>query len=68
MSYKGEVLADRSGSWVSNQLRFATEQEARAYVSGLARRLIAVRDTRVAESDEPVNCTYNKGATEMKKE
>jgi type II secretory pathway component PulF len=65
MSYKAEFLADRTGSWVSNQLRFATEQEARAY---LASRRIAVLDTRVVESDEPVNCTYDKGATEMKKE
>jgi hypothetical protein len=62
MSYKAEFLAD--GSWVSNQFRFATEQEARAY---LASRRIAVRDIRVIESDEPVNCTYNKGATEIKK-
>jgi hypothetical protein len=65
MSYKAEFLADRTGSWVSNQLRFATEQEARAY---LVSRRIAVRDIRVVESDEPVNCTYNKGATEIKKE
>jgi hypothetical protein len=65
MSYKAEFLADGTGTWVSNQLRFATEQEARAY---LAARGIAVGDSRVVESDEPVNCTYNKGATEMKKE
>lgn len=55
MSWKSEVIADNSGKWCSNQLRFATKEEAEVYVSDLSMRWMLVRDTRVVESDEPVN-------------
>lgn len=61
MSWKPEVIADSSGEWCGNGLRFATEQEARDNVFNLSMRWIAVRETRVVESEEPVNYTYHNG-------
>jgi len=54
MSYAPEVIADASGKWVGNTLRFATEGEARFYVLDLARRWTRVDDTRVVESADDV--------------
>ena len=54
-SWKAEVIADNSGKWCSNALRFATKQEAEDYVLDLSWRWTLVRETRVVESDEPVN-------------
>ncbi len=51
MAYKAEVIADNSGKWVSNQLSFATAEEAAAYVDDLARRWTLVRETRVVLAD-----------------
>ena len=63
MSYKAEVIADSTGKFVGNGLRFATEAEAQAYVSDLMMRWTSVRDTRVVESDERVNyCWTETGA------
>lgn len=61
MSFKGEVIADSSGEWVGNALRFATEHEAKAYIKDLSYRWTAVRETRVVESDEPVNYVMKDG-------
>ena len=61
MSFKSEVIADNSGKFCGNLLRFATREEALTYVSDLAWRWIAVRDTRVLECDEPVNYRYEAG-------
>jgi hypothetical protein len=58
-SYKPEVIADSSGKWTSNGLRFATREEAEQNVVDLMMRWYAVRETRVVESDEPVNYTYH---------
>lgn len=55
MSYVAEVIADDSGKFVSNSLRFATEHEADLYVKDLARRWTLVRETRVVPSNDPVN-------------
>jgi hypothetical protein len=55
MSWKAEVIADSSGEFVGNGLAFATKEEAELYVADLARRWTLVRDTRVIESDAPVN-------------
>lgn len=55
MSWKPEVIADSTGEWCGNALRFATEQEAKDNVFDLAMRWTAVRDTRVVECDDPVN-------------
>jgi hypothetical protein len=54
MSWKTEVIADNSGKWAGNGLRFATEDEAKKYVADLKGRWFLVTDTRVGEVDEPV--------------
>ena len=58
-SFKGEVIADSTNTWVSNACRFATEREAAVYVNDLARRWMLVRQVRAAESDEPVSCRFD---------
>jgi hypothetical protein len=58
-SWKPEVIADSSGKWCGNQLRFATKKEAEQNVADLASRWFSVTETRVVESDEPVNYTYH---------
>ena len=63
MSWKPEVIADSSGQWAGNALRFATKEEAEANVHDLSMRWFAVRETRVIESDDPVNSQYINGKT-----
>jgi hypothetical protein len=53
MSYKGEVIADSSGVWVGNDLRFESREEAERYIADLMWRWTAVRETRVVEVDAP---------------
>ena len=60
MSFKPEVIADSSGKWTPNQLRFATEAEAKLYVDDLAFRWTAVRETRVVQCDDPVTAQIKK--------
>jgi hypothetical protein len=55
MSWAPEVIADNSGKFCGNALRFATREEAEANVRDLAMRWTSVRDTRVVESPDPVN-------------
>ena len=55
MSFKVEVIADNSGQWVGNGLRFLTKEEAQAYASDLFARWTAVREHRVLQSVDPVN-------------
>src|ERR1700730_7276106 len=64
MSLKPEVIADTSGKWCGNALRFATREEAEANVSDLMVRWFAVRETRIVESDDPVNYLYIDGRLE----
>lgn len=64
MSYAPEVIADSSGKWCGNALRFATREEAEANVQDLMMRWIAVSDTRVVESSDPVNYSYINGKLE----
>ena len=59
MSWKTEVIADSSGKWAGNALRFATKREAEMYVLDLAYRWTLVTDTRTVECDEPVNYRYD---------
>jgi hypothetical protein len=54
-SFKPEVIADNSGVWSSNMLRFATRAEAERYVHDLMMRWMLVRETRVIECDDAVN-------------
>jgi hypothetical protein len=61
MSWRGEVSADNTGKFYANSLRFATREEAEANVASLAMRWTLVRDTRVVESDDPVNYAWIDG-------
>lgn len=54
-SWKPEVIADASGSWCSNALRFATEAEAFDSALALSMRWTMVRDFRATVSEDPVN-------------
>lgn len=58
-SYAPEVIADNSGAWYGNALRFATREEAEKNVRNLKDRWFAVSDTRVVESDDPVNYRWD---------
>lgn len=58
-SWRPEVIADSSGVWVGNQLRFQTKEEALANVADLENRWIMVKRTRVVESDDPVNYSWD---------
>ena len=58
MSFKPEVIADSTGKWSSNAMRFATREEAEANVRDLMMRWFAVTETRVVECDDPVNYRY----------
>lgn len=64
MSWRPEVIADSSGQWTPNGLRFATKEEAEANVSNLASRWFMVRETRVVESDDPVNYRWTEKGLE----
>ena len=64
MSFKPEVIADTSNKWCGNALRFATREEAEANVRDLMMRWFAVRETRIVESDDPVNYRYVDGRLE----
>ena len=59
-----EVIADASGKWCGNALCFAAREEAEANVQDLMMRWTSVRDTRVVESNDPVNYRYVDGRLE----
>jgi hypothetical protein len=67
MSWKPEVIADSSGKWVDNGLRFATAEEAQDNARNLSWRWSAVREWRAVESTDPVNYKWN-GETLIKVE
>jgi hypothetical protein len=50
------VITD-SGQWAGNGLRFATKEEAEAYVAEFS----LVRNTRAVESSDPVNYRWENG-------
>jgi hypothetical protein len=60
-SYAPEVIADSSGKWVGNALRFATEEEAKLNVADLMMRWFLVRQTRVVPSDDEPNYRWVPG-------
>ena len=64
MSWAPEVIADSSGQWCGNALRFATKAEAEANVRDLFGRWTAVKETRVVESDEPANFKWTRNGLE----
>jgi hypothetical protein len=60
-SYAPEVIADSSGKWCGNALRFPTFEEADANVKDLYSRWILVRDTRVVPSTDEPNYRWHEG-------
>lgn len=54
-SYKVEVIADNSGVWVGNALRFKTMKDATAAGRDLFARWTLVREYRVVEAEEVPN-------------
>jgi hypothetical protein len=64
MSWKPEVIADNSGKWVDNALRFETKEESDDYVRDLSWRWSSVRETRSVECDEPANYLWANGKSE----
>jgi len=61
-SFKPEVIADSSGKWCGNGLRFATHAEALASARDLMRRWTLVTDYRASESNDPVNYEWRDSA------
>jgi hypothetical protein len=61
MAWKPEVIADYTGRWIGNGLRFATKEEAEANVLDLMMRWTAVRDTRVVECNDLVTYRWVPG-------
>jgi hypothetical protein len=59
LSWAPEVIADETGNWLPNRLRFATEVEAKGHNDGLFLRWTAVRDTRAEPHTDPVRNTWD---------
>ena len=57
MSFKPEVIADSSGRWCGNALRFATREEAEANVQDLLR----------GKQDENTYCLTEKCSRDVKR-
>ena len=47
--FKVEVIADNSGKWCGNALKFDTQDEAEVYATDLYARWTAVREMRVVD-------------------
>ena len=52
------------GKWYSNDLRFASKDEAKAYVEDLFMRWVQVREHRATRSQDPVNYVFKDGNAE----
>lgn len=64
MSYAPMVRTTDGGPFAGNGLRFATREEAQAWLDDLVMRWYAVTDVRVDESTDPVNYTLKNGLLE----
>jgi hypothetical protein len=60
-SWKVELIADDTGKWATNSIRFATSSEAEEYALDLTFRWTSVREYRVSTSGEPVNYKWESG-------
>jgi hypothetical protein len=58
--YRVEVIADDSGQFVANALRFDTAAEARAYAEALADRWTLVRSWRVVDGQTEATAVENR--------
>jgi hypothetical protein len=54
-SWKVQVIADSSGAWAENAMRYATEEAATEAAKSLARRWTLVLKWRVVESEDMPN-------------
>lgn len=61
MSWKPEILDADGQTWVGNALRFATQEECKAYSSDLASRWSGAHTPRAVESDSPINYVWRGG-------
>jgi hypothetical protein len=61
VSWAPEVIADGSGKWVRNSLRFATKLEAEMSARELSSRWFSVRSIRAMPATEPVNYRFIDG-------
>ena len=61
ISWKPEVVADSSGKWCDNALRFKTEDEAYQSASALAGRWSLVTNWRATPSDDAPNYKIEDG-------
>lgn len=61
MSYKLEVKTMGDTNFASNGLRFATEEEGKAYERDLTGRWFAITESRVVESNDPVTHVIKDG-------
>ena len=61
IKWKIEVIADNSGEWCGNAMRYDTKEEAMAAAADLANRWLLVRDFRAVtdldKSDPDYRCT-----------
>jgi len=55
MSYKVGVKTQGDSTWVWNQMRFETKEEAETYAKKLMSRWMAVQGWIIQESTDPVN-------------
>jgi hypothetical protein len=60
-SWKVEVLGVGEKTWVSNGLRFATQEEAQDSGFELSCRWFGMEDFRTAESEDAVNYRFEAG-------
>jgi hypothetical protein len=58
-SWRPMVIADGSGTWAGNALRFATKEEAEANVRDLSWRWMLVRETKVEPSTDEANYQWD---------
>ena len=62
VSFAAEVGAPASGRWARNARRFGTRQEAEDWIREMTRSITTPVETRVVESDDPVNSVFENGA------
>ena len=60
-SWKVEVIADSSGKWCGNAVRYPNKEDAELAAIGLASRWMSVREWRAVESDDPPNYVLDTG-------
>jgi hypothetical protein len=59
-SFKVEVIADNSGKWCGNGMRFHTPEQAEEHARDLRSRWLAVREWRVVPSEDAPNQPHRK--------